>query len=46
MRDNYACSTLPNDSDTRKFFIYEDCEEMTEEQQNVLLKAIEEPSKI
>ena len=36
-------SFLPNDSDTR-IIIYEDCEEMTEEQQNVLLKAIEEPS--
>lgn len=36
-------SFLPNDSDTR-VIIYEDCEEMTEEQQNVLLKAIEEPS--
>ena len=36
-------SFLPNDSDTR-IIIYEDCEEMTEEQQNVLIKAIEEPS--
>lgn len=45
VRDNVCfASTLPNDSDTR-VFIYEDCEEMTEEQQNVLLKAIEEPSK-
>lgn len=45
VRDNVRfASTLPNDSDTR-VFIYEDCEEMTEEQQNVLLKAIEEPSR-
>ena len=45
VRDNVRfASTLPNDSDTR-VFVYEDCEEMTEEQQNVLLKAIEEPSK-
>lgn len=45
IRDNVRfASTLPNDGDTR-VFIYEDCEEMTEEQQNVLLKAIEEPSK-
>lgn len=45
VRDNVRfASTLPNDCDTR-VFIYEDCEEMTEEQQNVLLKAIEEPSR-
>lgn len=45
VRDNVRfASTLPNDGDTR-VFIYEDCEEMTEEQQNVLLKAIEEPSR-
>ena len=44
MKNVRFASTLPNDSDTR-VFIYEDCEEMTEEQQNVLLKAIEEPSK-
>lgn len=44
IRDNVRfASTLPNDGDTR-VFIYEDCEDMTEEQQNVLLKAIEEPS--
>lgn len=44
IRDNVRfASTLPNDGNLR-VFIYEDCEEMTEEQQNVLLKAIEEPS--
>lgn len=33
----------PNDGDVR-VYIFEDCEEMTAEQQNVLLKLIEEPS--
>lgn len=37
-------SLFPNDGDLR-IVIFEDCDEMSEVQQNILLKAIEEPSK-
>ena len=44
VRETVNKSTLyPNDADIR-IVIFEDCDEMNEVQQNILLKAIEEPS--